>query len=76
MMTRRIFFYLILSEYLSDYRFHHHDYRQGLVYENGLIWEGTGLYGQSKVRLINATTSQVLAEKSLTDDYFGELVVI
>lgn len=51
-------------------------YREGLVYEDGKIWESTGLNGQSKLVLLDAKTSKVLAESQLDGEYFGTYVLL
>ena len=47
-------------------------YCQGLVFDDGCLYEGTGLYGQSAVRKIELPTGRILQEVKLTEQYFGE----
>ena len=47
-------------------------YTQGLVYENGILYESTGLYGQSTLQKLDATTGEVLASRPLAPDLFAE----
>lgn len=47
-------------------------FTQGLIYEHGHLYESTGLYGQSSVREVDLTTGQVIREKMLPSQYFGE----
>ena len=49
-------------------------FTQGLSYntEGNIIFETTGLYGQSKIRRINAETYQVEKSINLSWQYFGE----
>lgn len=47
-------------------------YTQGLVYEDGQLYESTGLLGQSQVRRVNRNTGVVEAAVSLPADRFGE----
>jgi glutamine cyclotransferase len=47
-------------------------YTQGLVYADGVLYESTGLYGQSQVRRVNRATGRVEAAVSLAADRFGE----
>ena len=36
-----------------------HAFTQGLVYADGQLYESTGLYGQSSLRMVDLTTGQV-----------------
>jgi glutamine cyclotransferase len=47
-------------------------YTQGLLYSGGVLFESTGLSGQSQVRRVELTTGRVLASVSLPADHFGE----
>lgn len=47
-------------------------FTQGLIYEHGHLYESTGLYGQSSLREVDLQTGQVLREKKLPDQDFGE----
>jgi glutamine cyclotransferase len=47
-------------------------FTQGLIYENGFLYEGTGLYGRSTLRKVELTTGKVLKLLPLSQDYFGE----
>lgn len=58
----------IVKTYPHDKR----DYTQGLFYENGIMYEGTGQYGESKLKKINFETGKLVAELSLEANYFGE----
>ena len=51
-------------------------FTQGLVYQDGIFYEGTGLRGQSTLRKVNPTTGEVLAGVRLPDAYFGEGIAI
>ncbi len=42
------------------------------MYDRGVLFESTGLYGESKLRKVDAVSGRVLAEVRLTDAYFGE----
>ena len=46
--------------------------RQGLVmHHDGVMYETTGLYGQSFLRRLNTTTGQVLKEQRIDKRFFG-----
>jgi glutamine cyclotransferase len=49
-----------------------HDISQGLTYFNGLLYESTGKYGQSKVRILDPHTGQVLKTAKMSNTYFCE----
>ena len=45
---------------------------QGLVYIDGIIYEGTGIKGQSTLRKIDLENNKTLAMLGLDSQYFGE----
>lgn len=47
-------------------------FTQGLVYVNGMLYEGTGLNGRSSIRMVDLQTGRVLQEHNLPAEYFGE----
>ncbi len=47
-------------------------YTQGLFFENGIMYEGTGQYGESVLKKINFETGKLISELSLPAQYFGE----
>jgi glutamine cyclotransferase len=51
-------------------------FTQGLVYENGYFFEGTGLNGQSTLRKVDLATGNVLQSRALEDNYFGEGIAV
>ena len=51
-------------------------YTQGLVYEDGLIYEGTGYWGQSRLLKYKAGTQNALKEIYLPAELFGEGIEI
>jgi glutamine cyclotransferase len=51
-------------------------FTQGLVYDNGFLYEGTGLLGQSSVRKVNLETGDILKIHHLPPRYFGEGITI
>lgn len=58
---------------------HPHDptaFTQGLVYQDGIFYEGTGLRGQSTLRKVDPASGQVLQRIRLPDQYFGEGIAI
>lgn len=50
-------------------------FTQGLVYEDGIFYEGTGLRGQSSLRRVDVASGEVQQIISLDQQYFGEGIV-
>lgn len=51
-------------------------FTQGLLFDQGQLYESTGLKGASSIRRVELQTGQVLARKPLTATYFGEGIAI
>jgi len=51
-------------------------YTQGFLVYDGFIYEGTGNYGESKLRKLDLTSGELVQEKSLSEDIFGEGITI
>ncbi|HQY93088.1 glutaminyl-peptide cyclotransferase [Caldilinea sp.] len=51
-------------------------FTQGLVYLDGILYEGTGLYGRSSLRKVELATGQVLQQHDLNEIYFGEGIAL
>ncbi len=49
---------------------------QGLVFDGGFLYEGTGEYGNSGIFKIAPSTGQVLQSRTLESEYFGEGITI
>lgn len=47
-------------------------FTQGLVVDDGFLWESTGLNGKSSIRKVDLATGEVLIKKDLAEEYFGE----
>ena len=47
-------------------------FTQGLIYDQGELYESTGLRGQSSLRRVELSTGKVLQIHDLDDRYFGE----
>ena len=47
-------------------------FTEGLVFENGVLYESTGVYGDSSVRRVDLTSGHVTREFILPDTFFGE----
>jgi len=51
-------------------------FTQGLVFVNGILYEGTGLRGRSTLRRVELETGHILQVRDLQAQYFGEGVTI
>jgi glutamine cyclotransferase len=51
-------------------------FTQGLVFEDGVLYEGTGLNGRSELRKVELKTGKVLQSHRLPDRFFGEGITI
>jgi glutamine cyclotransferase len=64
-----VYGYRVVNEYPHD----HLAFTQGLVYTDGVLYEGTGLtLGRSSLRKVDLETGQVLQIHNLASEYFGE----
>jgi len=51
-------------------------FTQGLVYDNGFLYEGTGQYGESSIRKVNLETGEAINIYTLAQSLFGEGITI
>ena len=51
-------------------------FTQGLVYDEGVLYEGTGLYGRSSLRRVDLETGRVLEQTKLESTLFGEGIAL
>jgi glutamine cyclotransferase len=47
-------------------------FTEGLLSWGGLLYESTGLYGDSTLRKVDPQTGEILHEVELASEYFGE----
>ena len=59
-------------EIVRTYPHDHGAFTQGLIYLDGVFYEGTGMKGHSSIRKVELATGRVLQEKPISDQYFGE----
>jgi len=67
-----VYTYRVVNSYPHD----RYAFTQGLVFEDGFLYEGTGRYGNSSLRKVDLETGQVLALRELGADYFGEGITV
>ena len=51
-------------------------FTQGLVFHEGRLYEGTGLRGQSSIRIVELETGEITQIHRLPPEYFGEGITI
>jgi glutamine cyclotransferase len=64
--------YRVVRSYPHDRR----AYTQGLVYDNGFFYEGTGQQGESSLRKVEVETGKVISQVNLDGSLFGEGVAL
>jgi glutamine cyclotransferase len=68
----KIILYRVLNVYPHDI----HAYTQGLIYENGFLFEGTGEYNESSLRKVDIETGEPVRILNLPGEIFGEGITI
>ena len=63
-----VYHYTIVHAYPHDSE----AFTEGLEYRDGFLYESTGLNGKSSIRKVKIETGEVVQQKSLSRDYFGE----
>jgi glutamine cyclotransferase len=71
-VTPAQFSYVVIQEYAHDPG----AWTQGLVFADGIFYEGTGLRGQSTLRKVDPATGEVLQGIRYPDEYFAEGVAV
>jgi glutamine cyclotransferase len=67
-----VYSYAIVNAYPHD----RNAFTQGLIFEDGILYEGTGLRGQSTLRKVALETGAILQLYALPAQYFGEGVTV
>ncbi len=67
-----IYTYQIVNTYAHD----RNAFTEGLAFDNGFLYEGTGKYGNSSLRKVDLATGDVLQMRRLSADYFGEGITV
>ena len=51
-------------------------FTQGLVYKDGVLYEGTGLEQESSIRKVKLESGEVLQKRDVPGQYFGEGIIL
>ena len=68
----QVYTYSIVNTYPHD----SNAFTQGFVFEDGALFEGTGLYESSTLRRVELETGNIMQIHELPDQYFGEGITI
>ena len=71
-ITPRKYSYRVIAKYPHDQQ----AYTQGLVFDNGFLYESTGLEGRSSLRIVNISTGKPEKIVTLGSGYFGEGIAL
>ena len=63
-------------EIVRTYPHDPHAFTQGLVYLDGVLYEGTGLNDESSIRKVKLETGEVLQKRDVPGQYFGEGIIV
>jgi glutamine cyclotransferase len=64
----QVYWYTIVNTYPHD----RNAFTEGLLIDDGVLYESTGLYGNSSLRRVELETGKVLQTYTLSPQYFGE----
>jgi glutamine cyclotransferase len=67
-----VFTYTVVRSYPHDPA----AFTQGLQWVDGFLYEGTGNHGASSIRKVRLETGEVLQQRDLAEQYFGEGIVV
>ena len=63
-------------EVVNTYKHDSKAFTQGLVFQNGFLYESAGEYEESTLRKVDLQTGKVLQKQELADEYFAEGMTI
>ena len=64
--------YRVINTYPHD----ENAFTQGLFFDDGILFESTGIRGQSSIRKVDIETGEVLSRTDLADNLFGEGIAL
>lgn len=67
-----VYIYRVIDTFFHDPE----AFTQGLVFQDGVLYEGTGLYGRSSLRKVELETGRILQQTDLPAQYFGEGIAV
>lgn len=67
-----VYGYKIINTYPHDTE----SFTQGLIIDNGFLYESTGLNGRSSIKIVYLETGKAIKSHKLADKYFGEGITI
>jgi glutamine cyclotransferase len=67
-----VYSYIVVNTYPHD----RNAFTEGLVFDDGVLYEGTGRYGNSSLRRVELETGDVLQIRELSPEFFGEGITI
>jgi glutamine cyclotransferase len=67
---------VLRCEVVASYPHDSNAFTQGLVYEDGLLYEGTGRNGESTLRQVELESGRMLRQVDLDERYFGEGIAV
>ena len=67
-----VYTYRVINTYPHDKE----AFTEGLVFESGVLYEGTGLNGRSSLRKVELKTGKILQFYELPEQYFGEGITV
>ena len=67
-----VYTYKVVNTYPHD----RSAFTEGLVFEDGVLYEGTGLRGYSNLRRVKLETGEILQIRELSSQFFGEGVTL
>ncbi|MFO7867975.1 MAG: glutaminyl-peptide cyclotransferase [Bacteroidales bacterium] len=62
----------VYPEVITSYNHDRNAYTQGLEWHNGVLYESTGQYGESSIRIVELESGRIIKKHALSDSYFGE----
>lgn len=71
-LVPKTYHYKVVNTYPHDKK----AYTQGLIYEGGFLYEGTGIYGESDLRKVDLKTGSIIKQQKIEDQLFGEGIAI